>query len=109
MLRRSDASVTPPLYPPSLLASAGSRPLRVGEQKFAETLLLQCAGGKLKDSLRRCFLGGREPIAIEFKKKHADHETGSFVAINERMILHNARRVPCRKLNNIGAFVGGMV
>jgi hypothetical protein len=51
-----------------LASAAGSRPLRVGAQKFAEALFLQRAAGKLKDSLRRCFLAGREPIAIEFKQ-----------------------------------------
>jgi hypothetical protein len=55
-----------------LLALACSRPFRVGAQKFAESLLLQRAGGKLKDGLRRCFLAGREPKTFELKKKYAD-------------------------------------
>jgi hypothetical protein len=59
--------------------------------------------------MRRCFLAGREPKAVEFEKEHSDDETGSLVTVNERVILHDARRVLGRKLNNIGAFVREMI
>lgn len=32
-------------------------------------------------------------MTIELEKQHADHEAGAPVAVNEGMILHDARRV----------------
>src|ERR1700722_1812392 len=87
----------------------GLRPLRVGAQKFAKTPLVHRAGGKFKDGLCRRFLACPETITVEFEKEHADNETRAFVAVDEGVILHNARCVLGRKFDNIGALVGEMV
>ena len=82
---------------------------RVGAQKFAKTIVAHPASGKFNYGLRRCFFAGRKAIPIEFEKKNTDDETRTFVAIYERVVLHNARRVLRRTLDNIGTLVGEMV
>jgi hypothetical protein len=54
----------------------------------------------------RRFLARREAIAIKFEKKYSDNTTGTLIAVDERVILHDARCVLGRKLDGIGAPVG---
>lgn len=51
--------------------------------------LIQGARRQAKNGLGRIFLARGEAIAVELKKQNADHETGSFVAIDERMVADN--------------------
>src|SRR5258706_5857997 len=92
-----------------LSASLRFRSLRVGAQKFAESLLVHRAGSEIEDGVRRRFLARREAIAVEFEKEYADNKTRTLVTIDEKVILHNTGCVLCRKLDNIGALVGAMV
>ena len=55
------------------------------------------------------FLAGREPITIELETQHADHTTGSLVAINKGMILYDACRVLGGKFNKVRASVRDMI
>ena len=84
-------------------------PLRVATQEFAETSFVHPASGEFEDGLRRRFLACREAITIEFEKEHANNETRALVAIDEGVILHNARCVLSGKIDDIGARVGEMV
>lgn len=48
-------------------------------------------------------------MTVEFEKKHTDNETRALVAVDEGVILHNARCVQRSKLDDIGTRVGEVV
>ena len=43
-----------------------------------------------------------EASAVEFEEQDANHETGALVAIDERMVAHDACRIGCCQVEEVG-------
>src|SRR5690606_32044116 len=72
-------------------------------------ILIDCTRGQFEDGLCRRLLAGRESVSIQLEKQHTAYESGALIAINEGMILNDARRVLGSKFDDVRTRVGNMV
>lgn len=68
------------------------KPTRIGRFRY-------CTGSKSKCVYRRLRLRGKEFAAVELDKPGRQHEPGALVAVDKRMIAHDAYRVRCRQFS----------
>ena len=67
----------------------------IGAQESGEAFFVELARSQAQHRLGRIRFTCSESIAIQFEEQNAHDEAGSLVAIEERMIANDARRV-CR-------------
>lgn len=63
----------------------------IGSKKHAVSFFIQGSCCQRERGLRRVFFPGDKPIAVELKKKDADHKARALVAVHEGRIAHD----PC--------------
>lgn len=82
---------------------------RIGSKELTEAFFVDGACSQLEHRLCRSLLAPRQSITIELEKQQADHKAGALVAINEGMILNDARRVLRSKSDDVGTGMRNVV
>jgi hypothetical protein len=80
----------------------GATRLNVHLEELGICALVHNTVSERQSCVRRIFLAGREAGAVEFQKQNSGHKTRLFVAVDERMVPDDARRVEGGKLYDAG-------
>jgi YD repeat-containing protein len=81
----------------------------VAPEERAVIRFIHSAGRKLQNRLCGIFLACDKAIAVEFEKQDADHEARTLVAIKERVVAHNTRRIGRRHVDDVSGLCIGML
>ncbi len=83
--------------------------MAVGPQEIRRiTGLIQRTRRQFQNGLGRIGLARREAVAIEFEKQNPDDKAGALVAVDERVIAHDARRISRRLIEQVGCIRIGL-
>ena len=93
----------------SIVYPAVSPPFAVGAQPGRVRRLIERAAGETQDGLGGILLACYEDEAVELKEKDARNKTSPLVAVDERMVADDARRIERRHLNHVRMLGIGMM
>ena len=73
----------------------------VATQPHREGRPLQDTRGQVKNRLSSILFPRHETEAVEFQEEYANHESGAFVAVRERMVTNDPARVQGGEIHNV--------